>query len=133
KKRGKIQTKIEDLEKLEEYGNFLMRTGNSVTIVDSVQTVKTVTEIDNYLYNKGFLDAEVTFAVETKKKKAKVTYIIEEKAPYLLDSIYTNSANEGILSLINNTKEESSIKQGKTYDQSNFTKERERLEELFKN
>ncbi|MEB2779659.1 hypothetical protein U3A58_04575 [Algoriphagus sp. C2-6-M1] len=133
KKRDKIQTKIKDLEKLEEYGNFLMRTGNPVTILDSALTKKTVTEIDNYLYNKGFLDSEVSYEVETKKKKASVVYTIQEKKPYLLDSIYTNSVNEGILDLINRTKNESLIKKGESYDQSNFTKERNRLEELFKN
>src|SRR5690606_23326598 len=96
KKLDKIQTKIEDLEKLEEYGNFLMRTGNPVTILDSAETEKTVIEIGNYLYNKGFLDSEVSFEVKTKKKKAQVTYVLQEKEPYLLDSIYTQSDNEGI-------------------------------------
>ncbi|MEP1258613.1 BamA/TamA family outer membrane protein [Algoriphagus sp.] len=133
KKRDKIQTKIQDLEKLQEYGNFLMRTGNPVTILDSTQTEKTVAEIGNYLYNKGFLDSEVSFAVETKKKKANVTYLIDEREPYLLDSIYTNSVNEGLLQLIQATQKESFIEKGDNYDQSNFTKERERLEELFRN
>jgi outer membrane protein insertion porin family len=133
KKRDKIQTKLQDLKKLEEYGNFWMRTGNPVTILDSAQTAKTVTEIDNYLYNKGFLDSEVTFEVKTKKKKADVIYIILEKEPYLLDSIYTQSENEGILSLIKKSKNESLIKKGASYDQSNITRERDRLEELFKN
>ncbi|SMP20413.1 Surface antigen [Algoriphagus winogradskyi] len=133
KKRDKVQTKIQDLEKMEEYGNFLMRTGNPVTILDSAETKKTVIEIDNYLYNKGFLDAQVSFEVETKKKKATVTYILEEKEPYVLDSIYTNSVNEGLLSLIRETNTKSFIVKGDSYDQSNFTKERARLEELFKN
>jgi len=133
KRRDKLQSKIQDLEKMQEYGNFLMRTGNPVAILDSSQTKKTVIEIDNYLYNKGFLDSEVSYEVETKKKKANVIYIIEEKEPYLLDSIYTNSTNAGILSLINSTKDESFIKKGENYDQSNFTRERDRLENLFKN
>lgn len=133
KKRDKIQTKLQDLKKLEEYGNFLMRTGNPVTILDSALTARTVTEIDNYLYNKGFLDSEVTFEVKTKKKKVDVIYIILEKEPYLLDSIYTQSENEGILSLIKKSKNESLIKKGESYDQSNITGERDRLEELFKN
>ncbi|PZX51919.1 outer membrane protein assembly factor BamA [Algoriphagus chordae] len=133
KRRDKLLTKIEDLEKLEEYGNFLMRTGNPVTILDSAQTEKTVNEIDSYLYNKGFLDSEVSFGVKTKKKTAKVTYIIQENERYLLDSIYTRSDNEGILALIKETQTKSFIKHGDSYIQSNFTKERERLEELFKN
>ncbi len=133
KRRDKLQTKIQDLEKMKEYGNFLMRTGNPVTILDSAQTQKTVTEIGNYLYNQGFLDSEVTYEVETKKKKAEVIYVIQEREPYLLDSIYTRSDNEGILDLIKKSQDESLIIKGESYDQSNFTKERERLEDLFKN
>ncbi|WP_086540707.1 translocation and assembly module lipoprotein TamL [Algoriphagus antarcticus] len=133
KRRDKLQTKIQDLEKMKEYGNFLMRTGNPVTILDSAQTQKTVTEIGNYLYNHGFLDSEVTYEVETKKKKAEVIYAIQEREPYLLDSIYTRSDNEGILDLIKKSQDESLIIKGESYDQSNFTKERERLEDLFKN
>jgi len=133
KKRDKLQTKIQDLQKLGEYGNFLMRTGNPVTILDSAQTKKTVTEISNYLYNKGFLDSDVTFAVETKKKKADVVYTIQEREPYLLDSIYTRSDNEGMQDLILKSQDKSLIIKGKSYDQSNFTRERERLEDLFKN
>ena len=133
KRRDKVQTKIQDLEKLKEYGNFLMRTGNPVTILDSAETEKTVTEIDNYLYNKGFLESEVSFEIITKKKKANVIYTLVEREPYLLDSIYTNSDNEGILTLINASSDETLIHQGENYDQSNFIKERERLEELLKN
>lgn len=133
KKRDKLQSRTEDLKKMLEYGNFLMRTGNPVTVLDSTETEKTVTEIDNYLYNKGFLDAQVDFQVTTKKQKAEVTYLIQEKEQYLLDSIYTRSVNQGILVLVNTTKEKSFIKKGDNYDQSNFTKERNRLEELFKN
>lgn len=133
KKRDKLQTKIQYLEKLEEYGNFLMRTGNPVTILDSTLTEKTVTEIGNYLYNKGFLDSKVAFEVKTKKKKAEVIYTVQEKSAYLLDSIYVRSDNEGILELIKNNKDDSFIKKGDRYDQSNFTRERDRLEELFKN
>ncbi len=133
KKREKLQTKIQYLEKLEEYGNFLMRTGNPVTILDSTLTEKTVTEIDNYLYNKGFLEAEVAFEVKTKKKKAEVIYTVQEKNAYMLDSIYVRSDNEGILELIKNNKDGSFITKGDRYDQSNFTRERDRLEELFKN
>ncbi|MDR7127825.1 hypothetical protein J2X69_000153 [Algoriphagus sp. 4150] len=133
KKRDKLQTKTQYLEKLSEYGNFLMRTGNPVTILDSTLTERTTIEIRNYLYNKGFLDSKASYEVAVKKKKAEVIYTIDEKEPYLLDSIYTRTDNEGIISLIEKTKPVSFIKKDDRYDQSNFTRERDRLEELFKN
>ena len=131
KKQDKLESKVSSLEKKAEFGNFLMRTGNPATILDSAQTKISVTEIDNYLYNKGFMDANVGFEVETKKKKAFVTYQIEEKQPYLIDSIYIRTENQEILKLIKNSKSELNVKEN--YDQDKIIAERNRLEELLKN
>ncbi len=132
-RRDKLQSRIEKLEEMAEFGNLFMRTGNPVTILDSLEAKRTVTEIDNYLYNHGFLDAEVRFEVETKDQKAYVTYLINEKDPYLLDSVYTNSDNQDIQRFIKLTLEDSYLKPGERYDQDNFIAERNRVESLLKN
>ncbi|MBN7817616.1 BamA/TamA family outer membrane protein [Algoriphagus sp. YJ13C] len=131
KKQDKLESKVNSLEKKAEFGNFLMRTGNPATILDSSQTKISVTEIDNYLYNKGFMDANVGFEVETKKKKAFVTYKIDEKQPYLIDSIYIRTENQEILKLIKSSESELKVKEN--YDQDKIVAERNRLEELLKN
>lgn len=133
KQRDKTETRLEHLKELYEYGNFLMRTGNPVTILDSAKVKLTVTEIDNFLSNKGFLDATVQYGVDTKKKKATVTYQVTERVPYQLDSIYSDTENPDIIYLLNATKNASFLKSGKKYDQDNFIKERNRIEDLLKN
>ncbi len=133
KKQDKLETKVKSLEKKIEFGNFLMRTGNPATILDSTDTKNTVTEIRNYLYNRGYMDASVDFEVATKKKKAFVTYLIKENKPYIVDSIYVRSDNEEILDLLKRTASESELKKNQNYDQDNIVAERNRVEELLKN
>ncbi len=133
KKYDKLESKVKSLEKKTEFGNFVMRTGNPVTILDSAVTKTTTTEIRNYLYNIGFMDASVDFEVETKNKKAFVTYLIKENKPYLIDSIYVRSDNEEILKLLKRTESESELIVNQNYNQDKIVAERNRVEELLKN
>jgi len=133
KKADKLVSKINTYEEKLDFGNFLMRTGNPVTKLDSAEIKLTAIEIDNYLYNHGFLDSEVDFTVKTKKKKATVSYLIEERKPYQLDSIYTNSDNDAINKILVANHKESFLKDGENYNQDAFVSERNRIEELLKN
>jgi hypothetical protein len=133
KKADKLVSKINTYEEKLEFGNFLMRTGNPVTKLDSAEIKLTVVKIDNYLYNRGFLDSEVDFTVKTKKNKATVSYLIEERKPYQLDSIYTNSDNDAIKKVLAANYKESFLKNGENYNQDAFVSERNRIEELLKN
>lgn len=131
KKQEKLETKVENLEKKQEFGNFLMRTGNPATILDSSKTVLSTTEMSNYLFNKGYMDAKVEYEVRTKKKKAFVTYKVIENQPYTIDSVYVRSENEEILKLINSSNSELQV--NTNYDQDKIVAERNRLEDLLKN
>lgn len=133
KKIEKKETQIENLEEKQEFGNFLMRTGNPVVILDSAEIKKTIDQQKNFLINNGFFDAETNFSVETKGKKAFVLYEITEKEPYLIDSFYTNTKNKAILELLNKSKEEENLVVGKIYTQDNAIQERQRVETLLKN
>jgi hypothetical protein len=133
KRSDKLASKIKTYEEKLEFGNFLMRTGNPVTKLDSSEVTRTVSEIDNYLYNHGYLDSEVTYEVATKKKKAEVIYLVNEKQPYLIDSIYTSTENEEILKLLRENNSETHLHLGDKYVQDEFVAERNRLEDLLKN
>ena len=128
-----LKIKLESLEKILEYGNALMRTGNPVVLLDSSLVEKSSKNMKGYLVNHGFFDAEVDFSISTKDKKASISYEVEENKPYLLDSVYTRVDNPEIQSLLSNFSSNSFIKKGQIYNQDNITEERNRLEELLKN
>ena len=128
-----LKIKLESLEKILEYGNALMRTGNPVVLLDSSLVEKSSKNMKGYLVNHGFFDAEVDFSISTKDKKASISYEVEENKPYLLDSVYTRVDNPEIQGLLSNFSSNSFIKKGQIYNQDNITEERNRLEELLKN
>ena len=128
-----LKIKLESLEKILEYGNALMRTGNPVVLLDSSLVEKSSKNMKGYLVNHGFFDAEVDFSISTQDKKASISYEVEENKPYLLDSVYTRVDNPEIQGLLSNFSSNSFIKKGQIYNQDNITEERNRLEELLKN
>ena len=133
KRAEKLTSKIDGLKKKLEYGNAVMRTGNPLVMLDSALTKTTVDNLQGYLVNHGFFDSEIDYEVETKKKKAFMTYLVKEKQPYLLDSFYTRTENIEIIKLLNSTVESSLIKVGENYNQDHITAERNRIEEVLKN
>ena len=126
KKEDKIQSKIEGLNKKLEFGNAIMRTGNQLVVLDSAETVATVSNLKGYLVNNGYFDTKVDFEVQTKNKKAFVTYLVNHGSPYILDSIYTRTDNPEILRLLRETAEKSFIKEGENYIQDDIVQERSR-------
>lgn len=133
KREEKLLSKIEGLKKKLEFGNAVMRTGNPLVILDSTETITSVNNLKGYLVNHGFFDAQVDFEVETKKQKATISYLIEERDPYILDSVYTRSDNQEILKLLKQSSSSSLLKQGDYYIQDNIVSERNRIEDLLKN
>lgn len=133
KREEKLISKIEGLEKKLEFGNAVMRTGNQLVVLDTVETETTVNNLKGYLVNHGFFDAKVGYEVETQKKKAFISYLITEGKPYVLDSVYTRSDNPEIIKLLNQSARNSLLKKGENYNQDHIIRERNRIEELLKN
>ena len=128
-----LKIKLESFDKILEYGNALMRTGNPVVLLDSSLVEKSIKNMKGYLINHGFFDAEVDYSITSKDKKASITYEIEENKPYILDSVYTRVDNPELQNLISSFSSNSFLQKGQIYNQDNITEERNRLEELLKN
>ncbi len=133
KRQDKLQTKLENVKKKKEFGNSLMRTGNPVSVLDSIKVYNSVRNMEGFLKNHGFFEAEMDYEVRTKKKKAYLTYLADEKKAYLVDSFYTRTKNEEILELLKKHQESSFISKEKIYNQDDLIGERNRIEELLKN
>lgn len=133
KKIDKINTQLDALAEKSEFGNFFMRTGNPLVLLDSVKTKNSTQEIKDYLTNHGFFDSQTSFSVTSDGNKAFVTYLIDEKEPYLIDSFYTRTDNQEILEILKSHASESELKIGDTYNQDKITLERSRVESLLKN
>lgn len=132
KRLKKLENHIDALDKKLEFGNWFMRTGNPKVIYDSIKTFQSERQIYYYLQNNGFFDAQVRTDVEKTGKKAILTYSLEEKEPYLIDSTYNNSDDPKINTLLDQSQKRSNIKSGNIYNQNDLTRERQRVEDLLK-
>nr|WP_283773947.1 BamA/TamA family outer membrane protein [Aquiflexum sp. TKW24L] len=132
KRINKINNNLTSLGKKLEYGNFFMRTGNPRVIFDSTLTEETTRQMKFYLVNNGFFDAETDFETSFKNKKARITYLITEHEPYVVDSFYITSEDEGILALLEQNQKGNQIKVRENYNQNSISRERQRVEDLLK-
>ncbi len=119
-------------EKLEE-GNFLMRWGEPIAVYDSANVQLTVERFSDYLFSNGFFQNTVTAEVNNRSKNSvTVNYVVNPGKLYTLDTIFYRISDSSLNALVLRTASGSHLQTGERYSQSNFSKERERLDLLFK-
>ncbi|MFY0608384.1 MAG: BamA/TamA family outer membrane protein [Cyclobacteriaceae bacterium] len=124
--RRKRINKIEKLERKLNEGNQFMRWGEELAVYDSIALENTKNNIKNYLFSIGYFDGEISTTTKTSDELTFVTYLIDEKKPYKIDSIIYQIPDKKVESLFLSEVESSQIKKEK-YNQDNFAAERERV------
>lgn len=115
---------------------WFLNGGEAPIILNDLKTNTSAEKLRTYYFNKGYFDTEVKHNVETSKvnfKKAAVTYTIDKKKPYFLDSIFVDIDSKTIDSIYKKSIAASYIKTGKKYDDLDFRKESSRLTTIFRN
>lgn len=114
--------------------NFLKKTGEVPVIVDTKSTQKSQSRLRAYYFNKGFFDVKATSTTDTvATKKAEITYTIETKSSYYIDTLNTIIASPVLDSLFNTTKASALLKSGKIYETKDFEAEKDRITTQFRN
>jgi outer membrane protein insertion porin family len=115
-------------------GNWVMRTvGEAPVVFDSLSSIESVRNIHRHLKSKGFLENDVTWSVKYKKRKAKVTYVVREKEPYLVRNILYDISDTRIDSINTDSKGGSELSSNIQYNEKNLSDERDRLFSILKN
>ena len=107
--------------------------GEEPVLLDSVQTKKTLRQLQMYLYGKGYFKASVRDSIVRTNKKATVFYVISTDKPYTVRNKYFNIADPAINDIVKNDDANSLVKSGKNYDEELLQKERERITAELKN
>ncbi len=129
----KKQRKTEELKNKLENGNIWMRWGEPVSVFDSAKMQLTIEKFKDYLFNHGYFKNQVSAVNRTDESKlVRVKYTITTGPLYRLDSIMYRIPDSALYQLILSTKTSSYLQTGEPYNQDNFTKERERIDLLFK-
>src|SRR5690606_15757400 len=107
--------KLEKKDKVLDEGNLLMRWGEPLAVYDSAKSSEAAAQMANYLHTKGFFLGETSYQADTSGKKITVEYHIDEKEPYLIDSLMFTSSDDTIESLYQTNEEEVLVKKGDIY------------------
>ncbi|RLD29067.1 MAG: outer membrane protein assembly factor, partial [Bacteroidetes bacterium] len=116
------------------FNNWLRKTGEAPVIVDTFRTRKSKNKLDSYYFANGWFDVKTTsITTRNDNQRATIDYNVTTGEPYILDSIANNIASPIIDSLYQKTKKDALIIKGNQYKVSDFTDERERLTNNFRN
>jgi hypothetical protein len=113
--------------------SWLRNIGEPPVIYDPGLHLKSIEQITQHLYNKGFYHAEVKDSVSLKQKKAKVYYFVKSGDPFLIRNISYNIKDSLISKFIFEKSEESLIKVGSILDVDVLDEERTRIRTLLGN
>ncbi|WP_224998054.1 outer membrane protein assembly factor [Cesiribacter sp. SM1] len=128
----KKEARLEKLNRVLDEGNFLMRIGEPVAVYDSSLASESAEQMNQYLHNNGFFNAETAYTADTSGRKVTVTYLVEENTGYTIDTIWTQISDRRIRELLESTSDESYLSVGERYQQSNLAAERTRISDLLR-
>lgn len=107
--------------------------GEAPVELDTALVQKSCSQIKLYLQNKGYLDCQVKDSVVTRKKRAKVYYIIHLNKPYTIQNISVSIDDDGLVKDIAQSNKKTEIQRGQIFDLDLFEQDRKHLVYQMKN
>jgi len=122
-----------NLSRKDKPNGWLKEIGEPPAVYDELLVNKSISQIQQYLYNKGYYQAQVTNRVDLKSKKANIVFSVETGRPYLIQNITYRIKDERINDLVTAHRSESLIKEGDIFDVEIVDQERSRISRLLNN
>lgn len=110
----------------------LRKIGDAPEIYNPNLTSMSLYQIERFMNNKGYFDADVSSDMEVKKRKAKVTYIVKGNSPYVLHDYQVDLVHEDLQRIASDTTS-SYVKRGMLFDSNVLDAERARITKQMKN
>lgn len=111
---------------------WLRNIGEEPVIFDAFAAGKSSEQIENYLFSKGYFNAEVSTDIFTHKQKTDVVYSVRASDPYTIRRVIYNIDDENVRNLFFMDTINCLIKNGEIYDVDVMQNERIRLERFIK-
>lgn len=139
--KRKAQGKRIDIRKMEEkkqrtLRNWLMNVvGEQPVLLDTMQTKISERQMELYLQNKGFFNAQVQaqYTFNKKRTKAKVHYVLEPGHQYTIAKYQIVTDDERLSSLLSQIQKQTLITPGMNYDADVLDSERDRIVAFLRN
>ena len=113
---------------------WLKNTGEKPEIIDSLKINKTKINLERYYFSKGWFDRIVNFNIDTiQRQRATLEYKIQTGDPHKIGTFSSEIETSILDSIFRQSKVKSFIKKGNQFNISDFEKERERVNDNFRN
>lgn len=112
------------------------RVGEKPTLLDSTALVFSARQMENFLFNKGYFDNDVTYRVcypGQKRLKGNVSFCVQTGPRYTLGDIQYYIQDRLIDSLVRVQQDESLLRVGMPFSSDLLAEERERLTRYLRN
>lgn len=103
------------------------------TIYDQLLADSTAKSMQYFLQYNGYYDADVFYDDVVKNKKVKVTYFVDAKQQYLIDSVFFSSEDTTIQRVLRETRSLSLMQPGEPLTRTLYEQERERITNSLRN
>lgn len=107
--------------------------GEAPAILDSNDLKKSTDQLELYLFNNGYFNAEVTYKVKRKRKKAFVTYAIDLKEPYKVNNVQYRVYDRDLYQLLIKDTAGTKFKEGQIFNTDRMSDERDRMAQYLRN
>ena len=112
---------------------WLRKIGEAPVKYDKYETERNDNQLNLYLNNKGYFNAEVSDTVSFRKKNARVSYDIYPGRPYTIRSIRYRLEDTTLRTIFYRDTVHTLIRKGQHYDVDRLQSERARIEQVFRN
>lgn len=123
---------LSNIEKTGWPHSWLRKIGEEPVIFDPFAASKSSEQIENYLFSKGYFNAQVSTDISSQKQKTDVTYEVKANDPYRIRKLIYEIKDEKIRKLFFMDTINCLIKTGEIYDVEVLQNERIRLERFIK-
>lgn len=108
--------------------------GEPPVYYDTAAVSKTIRSMQLYMQHKGFYEADVyhTHDFDEKRKKVSVTYHIQPKTQLKIDSVYFESTDLRVDSILQAIKPQSFFQTGKELEEDLYNLEKERITQYMR-
>lgn len=111
---------------------LLRKIGEAPIIMDTTAIHRSISNIDIYMNSRGFFNGKETFSIDSAKKRATVTYLTHQGAPYRIGKISYNYKDKFIESVIEQDSSSTLLHTGNVFDIGVLDKERLRIADYLK-
>ena len=114
------------------FNNWLRRIGEPPAIYDEDLKARSSEQLNLYMQNKGFYNAEISDTTIIKKRKAKVYYSVVPNQPYLIRNINYFFQDATLAPMVLADTSANKFKSGELFDVDVLQEERVRIETLLR-